>query len=250
MRSKESEQKVSLTIGIEPILTKADQVCPCARSRLIWTNIKVGTQMSSPIRWQDCLSPGWQPAQVGFATSIIFGTFLRPFEPGRPSEYPASFHRLPLSSYDRHGLVQRMDIPTEILSKVNALLESVSNSSGDSRDPASSSFATRRSLCEFIHLDGGDQYIRPLSAAERLRCLGFTSFSAPEFTEPLSISFHHLCATGNTFAVPVFRGLLAVLVSDIKTGGRLQIERLNISVTDRKSALKSLGSIEQVNRSR
>ena len=101
-----------------------------------------------------------------------------------------------------------------------------------------------------LHLEGGDQYIRPLSAAERLRCLGFKSFSAPEFTEPLSISFHHLCATGDTFAVPVFQGLLAVLVSDIKTGGRLQIERLNISVTDRKSALKSLGSVEQVNRSR
>ena len=148
MRSKKSQDHVSRALHVEAILTKAEDLCPCARSRLIWTNVDVEFVDPEKISWRDCVSSGWAPAFLGVEPSGGFGTFLRPFTAGEPSEYPASFPRLPLSSYDRRGLVVRTDLEPGILAVISNHLDLVDSASGDSRDPTSTSYLRRKDLCE------------------------------------------------------------------------------------------------------
>ena len=250
MRSKEFEDHISSALHIKPVLTKAEDKCPCARSRLIWFNIATGPPDSEIISWSNCVASGWIPAFVRNDPDGRFGAFLRPFPPGRPSEYPAPFARLPLSAYDQYGLVVKMDLDQDIRSTVYDHLDRVKSSTGDSKDPSSSSYSCRRDLCEFIHLQNGSQYIRPLSASERLLCLGFRSVQAPDHSHDMLSSLQHLSVTGNTFAVPVFRDLLSKLVADVGSAVPVHIDRLCLNLFDRRSSLLALGSKEQVNRSR
>ena len=179
-----------------------------------------------------------------------FGTFLRPFSPGRPPEFPASYARLPLSSYDRFGLVIKDLLNAPDLSEIQLRLDRIQGSTGDSKDPSSSSFRHRKDLCDFIHLEGGFSKIRPLSASERLKCLGFRSVQAPEHGLDFSSALPWLSVTGNTFAVPVFKDLLSRLIHDIQRSRTLSIDRLELNLPDRRSSLLALGSSVQVNKSR
>jgi hypothetical protein len=250
MRSKESQEHVSSALQLTPVLTKAEEKCPCSRPRLIWTNISLESSNTASILWNSCIDEGWVPAFLSDDPTGSFGTFLRPFPPGRPPEFPASYARLPLSAYDRYGLVMRSDLSASDLSDVQLRLSKVHDSTGDSKDPSSSSFLSRKELCEFIHLRDGFSKIRPLSASERLRCLGFRSIQAPDHGMDLSAALPWLSVTGNTFAVPVFMDLLALLVSDIQHSRTPSITRLELNLMDRRSALLALGSTVQVNKRR
>jgi hypothetical protein len=66
----------------------------------------------------------------------------------------------------------------------------------------------------------------------------------------LSAALPWLSVTGNTFAVPVFMDLLALLVSDIQHSRNPSITRLELNLMDRRSALLALGSTVQVNKRR
>ena len=250
-----SKEFVSQTMQVQPILTHAHDCCPCRRSRLIWTNLPVSMEDLPSVSLSECLSSDWMPAwELSHSGETKFGTFLRPFEPGRPSEYPAKFHRFPLSSYDRSGLVVRKDLNRSNRSDISAKLQAIHEAKGDSRDRNSQAHRLRRELCEWIHLKGGEKLIRPLSASERFSCLGFPTEGIPDHQCSLFQQFPFLQASGNTFAVPIFVGLLRNVVTDIHQGSPIKCEALSFPLSNRAEALKALGSSSdcsgQSNRSR
>ena len=247
-RQAQSKRDISSALHMEPILTEARLVSPCRRARYIWSNLDLSDLSFWRISWQDCVDPEWVPASVFMAAESpvgenpIFGTFLRPFPPGRPSEYPASFHRLPLSSYDESGLVVLRGIKEEDSALLRASLQEVRSSSGDPRDSKSSSFRARRDLCEWIHLRGAINFVRPLSAAERFRSLGFPADGVPGHESSIQTQLPFLMASGNTFSVPIFVGLLRPLHHMLQSGSVPPHSRIEFFYDDRASALRALGS--------
>ena len=242
MKEQASKDSVSSALKTDPILTKAEDFCPCARSRLIWTNSSTDFSSITKVQLADVIKDEWFPAFELSKFHQRFGTFLRPFGPGMPSEYPASFPRLPLSAYDHQGLLVSRSLSQEAASDIQDRLLAISKASGDSRDSSSEAFRLRRDLCEWIHTSGGSSSLRPLSAAERLRCLGFRSLSAPESSSSFEEQVPHLRASGNTFAVPVFMGLLRPLVNFITGQSELPYRRVDLNLPDKPSALRALGS--------
>ena len=226
---------------MDPIVTHAHNLSPCKRSRLIWTNLTGTSCEIEPISLTDCIEPGWEPLWSSSLPGSKFGTFLRPFHPGRPSEYPASYHRLPLSAYDHSGLVIKVGISTVDRESIINRISLVKQSSGDPRDPLSSAFASRKSLCEWIHQEGGMKSVRPLSARERFCCLGFDGTSIPDSTTSFEDQFEFLQAAGNTFSVPIFRQLLSGYCSDISSGGIPECSPILFSYKDQTEALGILG---------
>jgi len=136
-KSKESERAITACFQVDPIVTHAHNVSPCRRSRLIWTNLSQTSESVDPIMINDCIEPGWKPVWSSDLCESKFGTFLRPFPKGRPAEYPASYSRLPLSSYDPSGLVQRQDLSPGMQQEISEKLLAIRQASGDPRDPNS-----------------------------------------------------------------------------------------------------------------
>ena len=241
---------VTSTMKADPTLTKAELVSPCARSRLIWSNIRHEMSRCTRIASSQAIAPGWIPAFSLFKDRAqFFGTFLRPFDAGRPQEYPAQYPRMPLSAYDANGLVIKDDLLPSCIEYIKDRLHAIHVASGDPRDPKSLNFRLRRDLCSWIHREGGSKSIRPLSSAERLACLGFKTLVAPDHSSSFDEQVPFLKASGNTFSVPIFVGLLAPLSDFINGKSPSPVERLSLDILDRESALASLGSMT-LNRNR
>jgi hypothetical protein len=250
MRDQSFSGFVTWTMKVDPTLTKAELVSPCARSRLIWSNIRHEMSRCPRITAAQAVAPGWIPAFSLFKDRAqFFGTFLRPFDPGRPQEYPAQYPRMPLSAYDANGLVIKDDLLPSCIDYIKDRLHAIHVASGDPRDPKSLNFQLRRDLCSWIHREGGSKSIRPLSSAERLACLGFQTLAAPDHSSSFDEQVPFLKASGNTFSVPIFVGLLAPLSDFINGKSPSPVEHLSLDILDRESALASLGSLT-LNRNR
>ena len=98
---------ISTVLGVSALLREAGDVGACDRPRLFWTNLQTTTPQRREVDPAECLRPGWRPAWelTGASCRPRFRTFLRPFGPGRPREFPKPWPRLPLSAYDDRGLV-------------------------------------------------------------------------------------------------------------------------------------------------
>ena len=240
-KSKTSEQAITSCFQVEPIVTHAHELSPCKRSRLIWTNLSGTSCQIDSICMQNCLEPGWETLWSAELPGLKFGTFLRPFHAGRPSEYPAPYPRLPLSAYDQSGLVIRSGLPPDERESIRQRLLDIKSSAGDPRDSSSTSFSTRKTLCQWIHQEGGISSVRPLSAKERFLCLGFEEPLVPDSAVPFNDQFQFLQAAGNTFSVPVFRQLLSGCCSSISSGGIPGCSPILFSYKDQAEALAVLG---------
>ena len=72
----------------------------------------------------------------------------------------------------------------------------------------------RGRLTSEIHTKGGDRFLRPLSGAERDRCLGFPSGASclPDDGKE-GFSWESLETTGNAFAVPIIAHILELVAA-------------------------------------
>ena len=163
------KQGVTKTMGLEPVLIDAASLCAAARPRLFWSNYHVKPPPKKDVSATSALDSGWAPAPAK-----RFRTFLRPFPPGRPTEFPAKYWRMPLSCYDDRGLVYRPLAAAADLNKATSMLrDSMAAKTDELRRPGSDAIKVRGGLAEWIHQQGGHGTIRPLNADERERSLGF-----------------------------------------------------------------------------
>ena len=212
------------TLGVPGVKACASLYLPCRRPREYWTNLESHLPPELCPDLDAVLDDGWRPLWELLArttSSSRFGTFLRPFSAGHPREFPASYCRLPLSMYSEQGLVYRPDSPPRTLEKIKELVARCCRcNTSDLKESGGRSVKLRGELCDWIHLKGGSEWLRPLNGRERDLALGFPSFASAlpgEETES-SITWGRLEASGNSFAVPVIAALVKPLATAILSG--------------------------------
>ena len=208
---------ISRTMGVEHVLIPASRVCMTERLRSYWTNLRVPDLLPLVLDAGSVLDSGWRPLWE-FPSGIRqpdkrFSTFLRPFKPGFPEEFPAPFRRLPLSAYSDRGLVYRSDVSGDNLRLLEDLVVScVRIKTTNIRVKGSPAILARIRLAEEIHVRGADQFLRPLNGRERDLSLGFPA-GASSLPEDSTEGFlwEPLEASGNAFVVPVIAHILQPL---------------------------------------
>ena len=214
---------ISRIMGSSPQVVDAAEVAACSRPRLFWNSMGHVDVASDPVDADAILEPGWRPVwELVRGSKNSFRTFLRPFEAGAPTECPESFPRLPLSSYDARGLVYRPDSPKHQLDKVRAFISATAFANRKSlRRVGSPALRSRVAFARWIHCQGGDEVVRPLSGDERDRALGFpsgASFSQSWIEhQPVDIEFRRWEVTGNAFSPSVVAQLLQPLFQAVET---------------------------------
>mgnify|MGYP000131729184 FL=1 len=239
---------ISKTLGVEPVVLEAGRVCMTRRLRSYWTNLRVPELLPVNLDVSSVLDSGWRPLWE-FPSGILqpdrrFSTFLRPFQPGLPEEFPAPFRRLSLSAYSEMGLVYRSDVSGAELVLLKDLVDScVRIKTQNIRVKGSPALLARVRLVEEIHLRGADSFLRPLNGRERDLCLGFPS-GASSLPEDSSEGFlwEPLEASGNAFAVPVLSHILGPVAKFLLQADSPLPELLPgfPSVLTREAALASL----------
>jgi hypothetical protein len=198
-------EPISQVLQVPPLRREAGDVCPADRPRLFWTNLVTTAPDARQVDAAACLEEGWRPGWelTGASCRPRFRTFLRPFGPGAPPEFPVRWRRFPLSLYDERGLVFLKEAPPQELDKARGLL-AAARAARDTR-PASgtvSSTHPRAVLASWIHTEGGDCTLRPLWPDERDRALGFPAGASGA----LGLDWSHeeawaaASATGNSFS--------------------------------------------------
>ena len=217
---------ISQVLGVQPQKVDAATVTPGTRERLFWASSGHVDIQPAEVPPFTVLEPGWCPAweilsdaRSGQVTRK-FRTLLTPFGPGSPPECPLEFSRLPLSTYDERGLVFLPRGSPAALDRARRFVESAMRiNTRDLKVKDSPVVLARTELVDWIHRRGGKEVLRPLSADERDRVLGFPPGwsrlqPSDEFTAD-DVDFHRLHVTGNAFAPPVVRQILGPVVEAI-----------------------------------
>ena len=229
----ETSAAISRLFGIVPARLDAAQLCAAHRPRLFWSSYGKPAPLGDPPLAVDpaaALDPGWRPLWeldppegAPPASQRRFGTFLRPFPPGAPPEFPAKFPRFPLSSYSDNLLVYKPDADAALLERLRGFLAtSVRIDAKKSRVPGSSALEARAALVRWIHLEDGHLVVRPLNADERDRSLGFpVGHSRPDHPPPqepgqLPLELARCALTGNAWSPPVGAHVLEPLSRAIR----------------------------------
>ena len=79
-KSKDSKKAITSCFQVDPIVTRAHDLSPCKRSRLIWANLTGTSCAIEPINLHDYIESGWEPLWSSNLPGSKFGTFLRPFQ--------------------------------------------------------------------------------------------------------------------------------------------------------------------------
>ena len=225
--TRESRDRLSEVLQVEPDRHDASRVSPASRERLIWTNLPSQELPSLQIDARDYLDDHWAPVwelpdEVS-KPNLRFSTFLRGFSPGwpGPKEIPEDLgkvSRLPLHAYsDRQLVYLRSASPAQKATIKHWLKRSIQIKTDGLRTRGSAANRARCELMRFIHLEGGHETLRPLNGPERDRVLGFKpgSSSLPSDSsseEPISNRFFirgHMEATGNTFSCQMISRVLS-----------------------------------------
>ena len=236
--------------GVDACHLCASKWLPARRPRIYVTNLRISEAPTVEVDPASCLAPGWRPLwglcpQAADVSSQRFGTFLRPFGPGKPQEFPASYHRLPLSTYSEHGLVYRPDAPPDVLTRIRSLVEqNMRISTADLKKIGGRAVKLRGVVADFIHKDGQARYLRPLSSTERDRALGFPAgASALEpATNESQLDWSCMEATGNSFAVPVLAHILKPIADFLLRGVPLPLHDGFPTTLSPSAALAALGA--------
>ena len=147
--------------------------------------------------------------------------------------------------YSENGLVFRPDAPPAQLEKIRDLVRRcVRCNTSDLKTLGGGAVKLRGELAEWIHLQGGDKWLRPLNGRERDRCLGFPDFASalPGEEDESSITWGRLEATGNSYAVDVVAALLLPLCQAILQGEVPKLLPGFPSVSSASEALRALGA--------
>ena len=198
------------------------KVAAASRPRLFWTNLECSPLASQDVDVMNSIDDGWAPLAAldkPLASGWRFGTFLRPFPPGAPREFPADFWRLPLSQYSMRNLVYRLNATDEEKQTLRRWIkDSVSIDCSEIREKGSRSQVARAKLCSWIHSEGGGSLLRPLRGHERSLALGFPRDAASlpdDSLDDLGINWGQLSMTGNSFSPKVVSHFLKPFVSAI-----------------------------------
>ena len=235
-------------MGNSGIKICASTLLSCRRPREYWTNLVTAQPKPLLVSADSVLDKGWRPLwELCSPTkpSDRFATFLRPFSPGKPREFPARYHRLPLSMYSEHGLVYRPSAPRHILEKIKDLVARCARcNTQDLKELNGRSTKLRGELCDWIHSEGGIEFLRPLNGRERDRALGFPpdASALPGEEQELSLTWGRLEASGNTFAVSVVAHIVSPLAEAILKGGCPPLRPGFPSTRTAEEALRALGA--------
>lgn len=201
------------------------RVAAASRPRLFWTNIETTPLASEAVNVLDSLDEGWAPLaslEKPLPGDWRFGTFLRPFAPGAPREFPSDFWKLPLSQYSLRNLVYKITASDEEKATLKKWVkDSVSIDCAQIRDAGSSSQVARAKLCTWVHREGGGALLRPLRGHERALALGFprdASSLPDDVVDDLGLNWGQLAMTGNSFSPKVVSHFLKQYVSSLLSG--------------------------------
>ena len=147
----EQAAAITRTLGVAPLTACCGQVCAAKRPRLFWQNL--ATAELPPAEYVDLLQPldpGWVSAMTLIGPRRVridfrYPTFLRPFMPGKPAEFPEPYPRLPLSQYGPGSLVVKEPLTKEERGKLATITRQLQVGEGSVRQRGSPVYAARSS---------------------------------------------------------------------------------------------------------
>ena len=222
---------ISRALDCQPVEVDANTVAACDRPRLFWLSTGEPSLRSEDVDPATVLDPGWRPLWELDPRRQVrhqFRTFLRPFPPGIPRECPVEFARLPLALYDARGLVYRPDASPSDLDMIRSLTRAaVDGSKKVLRIRGSPANKARIALARWIHTQGGDRALRPLSGDERDRALGFPTGAsvAAAFVDDVDpgLEYRRWQVTGNAFSPVIIGQLLQPLFDAAMSGATVPL---------------------------
>ena len=226
-------QNISNCMGVPPLAVDSGDFSACSRPRLFWTNLQPAPPPRQPPTNAELLAlldPGWTPlwqlpGLKASSHSTSFGTFLRPFKAGTPSEFPRPYRRLPLSSYSTRGLLFKSSAsPSQLEDIMARSAKHILIPSKDIRVPGSRSCRLRGELVDWIHTQDGSSILRPLNHSERDRLLGFPAGSSSLKSDPPDLfNWGAMELTGNSFSVHSMAHVLAPFAAWLRDGAPLAL---------------------------
>ena len=244
-------KNISSLFGITPQLPNARLWAHCDRDRSYWSSYR-----SDPLPKADdfradfsgILREGWRPLWelCGDRECRRLSTFLRPFPPERPQENPTDYWKYPLHRYHEQGLLYFKSAPSHILDKIRGFVHgSIRAPGGDKlKHLGSAPNLKRRELCDWIHRDGGSQWLRPPDSEERELALGFprgSSRTPPGFTpSPHGHEFDSGGLTGNAWSPPAAAHVLRPLAEHILLGKPLDVKLDMPPFTSKEDTLRRI----------
>jgi len=250
--TKESGQRISATMGVEPVLLDSNSLLAASRPRNYWSNLTVPALTPCQVSATSALDEGWMPLwDFGRSASRPghFNTFLRGFPPGRPDEVPAefkTFSRLPLHCYQRNSLVVKNPLSAE---EKKVVQDWVTKSVDIKyvRELGSPSIRARGELARWIHTEGGHSLLRPPHGRERERAMGYPVGSSALPSDPSDVTSQEghfvlpqFQATGNAFAVNVVAHVLKPYCAHLVNGSPLNLQSGHPKVESKEAALSAL----------
>jgi len=251
---------VSACLGVPPLAVDSGDFSACSRPRLFWTNLQPPPPPKQPHTNDQLLAllePGWSPlwqlpGLQAQSKHTSFGTFLRPFKAGAPSEFPRPYRRLPLSSYSTRGLVFRTSsTPAQLSDLLERTAKHVLIATKDLRVSGSKACRLRGELVDWIHTQDGSSVVRPLSHLERDRLLGFPSGASSLSSDPAELfNWGAVELTGNSFSVHSMAHILRPFAAWLTHGTPLDLHNGFPSCLTEQLALAVLDPADSGNASR
>ena len=219
---------ISRSLGTEPVRVDASDFVACDRPRLFWTSAghpasaaSRGTHVDAAAVLEAGWRPLWELVPRGAPPRHRFRTFLRPFPAGSPVECPLDYPRLPMSSYEERSLVYKPEADPAMLDRIRHFVTSTMRlrvqESRRLREKGSKELLARTELATWIHREGGDSALRPLSGDERDRALGFPAGASAATTwrdpDGFTLEFRRWQVTGNAFSPVVVRHVLQPFIA-------------------------------------
>ena len=254
---EDQEAGITRTMGVAASPACCGKVAAAKRPRLFWQNLtSVELPPAEYVDFLQPLDPGWLPAMTLLGPRRLpidfrYPTFLRPFQRGKPAEFPEPYPRLPLSQYGPGSLVVKEPLTTAERKELAPIIRDLQQVGGTSRVRGSPTYNARASICRFIHVGGGGRLLRPLRGHERDLCLGFPSGAsalADDKADELGIVWGQLEASGNAFSPFVVAHFLKPWVAKLVSGKWPVESRLHIRPRGRQAILASLGGHDQPSR--
>ena len=243
---------ITRTVGLPFSSADCALVAAAKRPRLFWQNLNSEKLLRAEgVHALHVLDPGWVPAislawHRELTSSFPFNTFLRPFDAGKPSEFPEPYRRLPLSQYGPGNLVMKDPLTaseSRELQFVRDLYNDKACTQPDFKNPQSASHQARAKICRWIHQQGGHRLLRPLRGGERDLSLGFPSGAsatkADEFDDS-GVCWGQLEASGNAFSPFVVAHFLGPWVKHLVEGSWPINAQVRLSARGREAILDSL----------
>ena len=243
MKDSAIEKNITKLFGTNPQGASANLWTACDRDRNFWSSYPAlplpELEKTSP-DFGAILSQGWMPlwelSKSGRRPR--FSCFLRPWPPDCPPGNVTSFWKFSLHRYGEHGLVYRPDALSEVLRKIEGLVEGMRSNDRGFKKAGTAVHSARSDLCKWIHAEGGYKYLRPLNADERDLAMGFPAgasrLPADYPRDKLGEEFGRCLLSGNAWAPPAAShvlGHLSIHILKNQTLVTYQLRRPRVQVS-------------------